>query len=52
VQACGLGVVSITALIVALLSGFLIPVIISRIAGNDLKAKISEFWEKRQSKLE
>ncbi|MFC1803006.1 hypothetical protein ACFL0D_03455 [Thermoproteota archaeon] len=52
VQACGIGVVSITALIVALLSGFLIHLIISRITGNGLKAKISEFWEKRQSELE
>jgi len=47
VQACGLGVVSISALIIALLSGFLIPMIIGRITGNGLKAKIGEFWEKK-----
>jgi len=47
VQACGLGVVSISALIIALLSGFLIPMIIGRITGNSLKAKIGEFWEKK-----
>jgi len=52
VQATGIGAISVAALIVALLSGFLIPMIIGRISGNNLKAKISEFWKKRQSKLE
>ena len=52
VQACGVGVVSLSALIIAVLSGFLIPLIISRVTGNGLKAKISEFWKERQSKLE
>lgn len=47
VQACGFGVVSIITLIVAVLSGFLIPLIIGRITGNGLKEKVNEFWEKR-----
>jgi hypothetical protein len=51
VQACGFGVVSMATLIVALLSGFLIPIIISRILGNGLRAKISEFWQKEQLKI-
>lgn len=51
VQACGIGVVSIYALILALLSGFLIPIIIGRITGNSLKAKIGEFWKKRRIEL-
>ena len=49
VQATGIGVISIVSLLIAILSGFLIPAIISRITGNNLKAKISEFWENGQS---
>ena len=52
VQACGLGVISISALIVAMLSGFLIPIAISKITGNTLKEKISEFWKIKKSKFE
>jgi hypothetical protein len=51
-QACGLGVVSLTALTVAVLSGLVISYLLSYIAGMGLRSKIRAFWENKETNVD
>jgi hypothetical protein len=51
VQACGIGVISMTAMSIAILSGIIISIIINRITEYGLKAKINEYWDQKKSMI-
>jgi hypothetical protein len=48
IQACGIGTVSLYMLVIAILSGLLLPILISRILGNNINDRIKKFWESKQ----
>jgi len=50
IQACGIEVISLTMLIIALLSGMLLPMLINTVLGNNIKEKVKIFWEKNNNR--
>jgi len=46
IQACGIDVISLTMLIIALLSGILLSMLVNLVLGNNIKEKVKTFWEK------
>jgi hypothetical protein len=48
IQACGVDVISLTILVLTLLSGMLLPMLISMVLGNNIKEKVKNFWETKQ----
>jgi hypothetical protein len=48
IQACGIATVSLVMLIIAILSGFFIPFVISKVLGSNIKTKVSEFWSSKK----
>jgi len=44
IQTCGISVVSITMLSIAILSGFILPIIIGKVLGSNLMNRLNLFW--------
>jgi hypothetical protein len=45
IQACGIGTLSLVMLVISIISGLLIPILISTILANNIKAKARDFWQ-------
>ena len=51
VQACGVEEISLTMLVIAVISGTLLPMLIGKVLGNNIKEKAKIFWESKQSSM-
>jgi hypothetical protein len=48
VQACGIGIISLGAMVIAIISGFVIPVIINYFRRMKIRNKVLSFWNNNQ----
>ena len=48
VQACGIGTISLTILVVAILTGTILPLLFSKGMGNSIKTKVNDFWKSKE----
>ena len=48
VQACGIGTISLAMLVVAILTGTILPLLFSRALGNSIKIKVSDYWKSKR----
>jgi hypothetical protein len=49
IQACGIETLSLVMLAVAIVSGLMIPILTSKIHGNNIKKKASDYWKSKLS---
>jgi hypothetical protein len=47
-QAVGVGTVSLTMLVIAILSGIFLPIIFGKVLGDNIKEKVRVFWDSKK----
>ena len=51
IMACGISTISLAMLVIAIVSGMLLPVIISMVLGSNIKKKASNYWKSKELSL-